>query len=81
VSDRLEVALSLQVPGFDLDVSWSAGGGRTNVVQAAADLTGSYTNVSPNIILPGSGDVTTNYLDARAATNAPARYYRIRLVP
>jgi len=27
VSDRLEVALSLQVPGFDLDVSWSAGGG------------------------------------------------------
>ena len=27
MSDRLEVALSLQVPGFDLDVSWSAGGG------------------------------------------------------
>jgi molybdate transport system ATP-binding protein len=27
VSDRLEVALSLRVPGFDLHVAWSAGGG------------------------------------------------------
>jgi molybdate transport system ATP-binding protein len=27
VSDRLEVALALQVPGFHLDVAWSAGGG------------------------------------------------------
>ena len=25
--DRLEVALTLHVPGFDLDVAWSAGGG------------------------------------------------------
>ncbi len=24
---------------------------------------------------------TTNYLDTGAATNAPARYYRVRLVP
>jgi molybdate transport system ATP-binding protein len=27
VTDRLEVALALQVPGFELDVAWSAGGG------------------------------------------------------
>jgi hypothetical protein len=24
---------------------------------------------------------TTNYLDSGAATNKPARYYRVRLVP
>jgi molybdate transport system ATP-binding protein len=27
VSDRLEVAITLRVPGFELDVAWSAGGG------------------------------------------------------
>jgi len=50
-------------------------------VQAASDLAGSYTNVGPNIVLTGSGDVTTNYLDAGGATNIPARYYRVRLAP
>jgi len=29
----------------------------------------------------GTGVTTTNYLDAGAATNTPANYYRIRLVP
>ena len=63
-------------------VSWAAGGGRTNVVQSAPDLTGIYTNLSPDIILTNSsGDVTTNYLDAGAATNSPVRFYRVRLVP
>lgn len=28
-----------------------------------------------------SADTITNYLDAGAATNAPSRYYRVRLVP
>jgi hypothetical protein len=73
--------LSVVPTNNDMLVSWTAGGGRTNVVQSATDLTGSYTNVSPNIILPGTGDVTTNYLDAGAATNAANRFYRIRLVP
>jgi len=31
--------------------------------------------------ITGSGVTTTNYLDAGAATNTPARYYRVRLVP
>jgi len=73
--------LSVVPTNNDMLVSWTAGGGRTNVVQSATDLTGSYTNVSPNIILPGTGDVTTNYLDAGTATNAANRFYRIRLVP
>jgi hypothetical protein len=50
-------------------------------VQSATDLTVGYTNVSPNIALPGSGDVTTNWLDAGGATNSPSRFYKIRLVP
>jgi len=65
----------------DVLVSWTAGGGRTNVVQAAPGLAGGYANVSPNIVIIGSGDVTTNYLDTGAATNAAGWFYRIKLVP
>jgi hypothetical protein len=71
---------SIVLTNNDVLVSWAGGGGRTNVVQSAIDLTGSYTNISPNIVLTGNGDVTTNYLDACAATNTAARFYRIRLV-
>jgi hypothetical protein len=67
--------------GSNIRVTWTTGGGRTNAVQAASDLSGSYSNVSPNIVVQGSGDTTTNYVDVGGATNAPARYYRIRLVP
>ena len=51
----------------------------------AGDVVGSYTtnftDLSPLVILPGSGPATTNYLDTGGATNIPSRYYRIRLVP
>lgn len=65
----------------DVLVTWATAGGRTNLVQSATDLTGSYINISANIVLPGSGDMTTNYLDAGGATNGASRYYRVRLVP
>ena len=70
----------------DLLVTWATAGGRTNVVQVnTGDVDGSYTtnfiDLSPFIIIPGSGETTTNYLDNGGATNIPARYYRIRLAP
>jgi hypothetical protein len=71
----------IQPVGNNIRITWKAGGGRTNIVQSAPSLTGMYSNMSSNIILPGSGDTTTNYLDAGAATNAPVRFYKIRLVP
>jgi PKD repeat protein len=72
--------------GSDVLVTWTTAGGYTNVVQATAGLPdGSYStnflDLSPLIIIPGSGDATTNYLDSNGATNTPARYYRVRLVP
>ena len=58
------------------------GGSRTNVVQVATDLAGdTYSNISDNIILSGTGDCVTNYLDAGAITNSLLRFYRVRLVP
>ena len=60
--------------------------GKTNVVQVTGgDGNGGFTNsfldLSPPIIVPGSGPVGTNYLDNGGATNVPARYYRVRMVP
>ena len=77
---------SVTVQGNDVLVTWTTAGGETNVVQSTAGLPdGSYStnflDLSPSVIILGSGDVTTNYLDNGGATNIPARYYRIRLQP
>ncbi|HXI82950.1 MAG TPA: T9SS C-terminal target domain-containing protein [Verrucomicrobiae bacterium] len=70
----------------DVVVTWTTAGGFTNAVQTVpGDVNGSYTtnftDLSGPLIISGSGDVTTNYVDGGAATNVPSRYYRIRLVP
>ncbi|HUI06049.1 MAG TPA: autotransporter-associated beta strand repeat-containing protein [Verrucomicrobiae bacterium] len=69
----------------DMIVTWQTGGGRTNVVQASSGQPDSgYTNTFQDIasiIIPGMGDVTTNYTDVGGATNGPSRYYRVRLGP
>jgi hypothetical protein len=69
-------------------ITWESGGGKTNQVQGAnAGANGSYSstdnflNLGPQFILPGPGEVITNYLDTSGGTNLPARFYRIRLVP
>ena len=68
--------------GSNVRVAWKAGSGRTNVVQAASVLgSNSFTDISPPIIISGSRDVFTNYLDIGGATNVPKRFYRIRLWP
>jgi PKD repeat protein len=77
---------SVTTEGSDVLVTWTTAGGYTNVVQATAGLAdGSYStnfvDLSGLIIISGSGDATTNYLDSGGATNIPARYYRVRLQP
>jgi hypothetical protein len=64
----------------DILVIWQGCGGKTNAVQATPNLVDSYADVSSNIILSGSGEQATNFLDVGAATNA-SRFYRLRLVP
>jgi PKD repeat protein len=70
----------------DVVITWSTAGGHTNAVEASAgDANGNYTNsfsdIGGLIVIQGTGDATTNYVDAGGATNAPTRYYRIRFVP
>ena len=69
----------------NLRITWQTVGGTTNRVQAVTGTSGNYpnnfSNLSP-IIVPNGGDLTsTNYLDMGAATNFPARYYRVRVGP
>jgi len=78
--------ISVAPQGNDVIITWTTGGGSTNVVQAApGDVNGGYmtnfTDISGEIAILGSGDATTNYLDAGGATNVPSRFYRIRLGP
>ncbi|MGD0058154.1 MAG: cellulase family glycosylhydrolase [Verrucomicrobiia bacterium] len=78
--------LSVVPQGIDMGIRWAAAGIRTNVVQAGSgdasgDYTANFADISGPIIITPSGDTTTNYTDSGGATNGPARYYRIRLVP
>ena len=73
--------LAVAREGGDLRVTWSTAGGHTNAVQAALNLGASYSDISSNVLITGSGDTTTNYLDLGGATNAASRFYRVRLVP
>jgi hypothetical protein len=70
----------------DIRVTWTTAGGKTNILQFATGAAGSFTtnfvNLSSPIIVPGTGQTVTNFLDVGGATNVPSRYYRVRvLVP
>lgn len=73
--------VSVTSTGGNVFLTWMCGARRTNVLQAVSPLTATYTNISPNIVLTGSGLVTTNFLDIGGTTNSAARFYRVRLVP
>ncbi len=69
--------LSVGEEGSDLRITWETAGGRTDALQASSDVEGTFTDVGAAIVIPGVGIVTTNILEAGAATNA-ARFYRLR---
>lgn len=68
--------MSAMREGNNVRVTWQTAGGQTDLLQAAGSVTGTYTNVSPGLVINGAGTVTTNYVDPGAATNT-MRYYRV----
>ena len=74
----------VHIQGSDVSVTWQPGSGVTNALQATSgDGSGGY-------VTDGFADVFNatntsgspiNYVDTGAATNIPARYYRVHLVP
>jgi beta-galactosidase len=75
---------SVIAQGNDLRVTWTTVGGVSYVLQSATAsgyTSNNFVDLSPVIPMPGSGESTTNYLDAGAVTNGLGRYYRVRLGP
>lgn len=68
--------------GNNVRINWLTGGlCKTNVLQrASGGADGSYTNNYVDIFtVTGTTGTGTNYLDVGAATDFPARYYRVRM--
>jgi T5SS/PEP-CTERM-associated repeat protein len=72
---------SQTISNHSVNVSWKAVGGKSYVVQKSPSPTAGFTDLSPAIPIPGTAEITTNYLDVGAATNWSGRFYRIRLGP
>jgi len=86
--------VSMILTGNDVQIAWMTSGGdpsglfgqgKTNVLEyATGAASGGFTNIflSTGItnIITTLGDVLTNATDPFAATNRPARYYRVRSV-
>lgn len=64
--------------GNNLRVTWVTGPGKTNALQAAGSVAGSYATI---FVATNTIGTITNYLDVGAATNTMPHYYRVRLVP
>ena len=62
-------------------VTWMMGPGKTNALQATSGGGYSTNGFTDIFIITNTVGTVTNYLDVGAATNFPARYYRVRLVP
>jgi hypothetical protein len=67
--------------GHDVGVTWMTGTGKTNALQATAGGSYATNNFTDIFTVTNTVGSTTNYLDTGGATNIPARYYRVRLVP
>jgi autotransporter-associated beta strand protein len=75
---------SIVPQGNNILVTWATSPGKTNELQVTAGgIGGSYStnNFIAIFTVTNTTGSTTNYLDVGGATNKPARYYRVRLVP
>jgi hypothetical protein len=75
---------SISQTGNNVLVTWMMGPGKTNALQATTGAgDGSYqTNAFANLfIVTNTVGTMTNFTDIGGATNKPARYYRVRLMP
>jgi hypothetical protein len=61
-------------------VDWTTVGGKSYVVQTNGNLGSAFSDLSPVIAVPGTGEAATNYVHTNGAT-AGSRFYRVRLGP
>jgi phosphatidylinositol-3-phosphatase len=84
-TDSASVFQIISIARVDTDVlvTWTMGNGKTNALQRTDGVGGSYStnNFADIFIVTNTVGTVTNYVDIGAATNVPALYYRVRLVP
>jgi sugar lactone lactonase YvrE len=73
--------VAVEREGDGVRLTWSTVGGRSYRVQTNGTVDAPFSDLSPLITVPGAGESTTNFVDASAVTDAPARFYRVRLGP
>jgi hypothetical protein len=67
--------------GTSLRLDWTTVGGHSYVVQTNGNLGGGiFHDLSPVIVVPGTGEAATNYTHTNGAA-AGSRFYRVRLGP
>ena len=73
---------SIAREGSDVRVTWTTGNCKTYALERTPGTSGNYTTDFAAIFtVTNTIGTTTNYLDVGAATNVPAFYYRVWLVP
>jgi len=83
VIDRLEVTLTLHVPGFDLDVAWAAGGGVAVLFGPSGAGKTLTLSCLAGLITPATGRIVVDgrvFFDSAAGINLPAQARRVGYV-
>ena len=83
MNDRLEVALTLHVPGFDLDVAWSAGGGVAVLFGPSGAGKTLTLSCLAGLITPATGRIVVDgrvFFDSATGINLPAQARRVGYV-
>ena len=79
ISGPILCITSLVLTNQDVRITWETLGNTTNVVQSAEDLAIGFKDVSPPLVIGGTGRVTNDFVDLGALTNANRRFYRIKV--
>ena len=80
-SSTFQMTGVVKTNGNSLRVDWTTVGGHSYVVQTNGNLgAGTFHDLTLPIVVPGTAEGTTNYVDPNGATDG-ARFYRVRLGP
>jgi len=80
-SSTFQMTSLVKTNGNSIRVDWTTAGGHSYVVQTNGNLvSGTFHDLSLPIVVPGTAEGTTNYVDPNGATNG-SRFYRVRLGP
>jgi hypothetical protein len=71
---------ALAIEGGNVRITWDSVGGRRDMLQSAASLSASFSDVGSALVIPGVGVVSTNAVELSGVT-ASNRFYRIRYAP